>query len=183
VALSLARRQEQRIAQPTRLPARANDDRGVRLDDPHIRMPVWWLGLRFAPGRRLPQLKLAYIFGPPDAPDEPGNRASLGYEGRRDGITIDLWQPRRWAQVRRSRYARGFWDKPCARRRAVALAHGHAVLFRSCARRHARFVAHVYLPGAVLDVGPYCVRCDRGAGAYGSFKALTKVVRALRRRR
>jgi hypothetical protein len=182
-ALSLARRQEQRIAKPAALPPGVNDDRGVRLDDPHLRMPVYWLGLRFAPGRRLPPVKLAYIFGPPNAPDAPGNRASLGYEGKRDGIGIDLWQPRRWARWRRSRYSRGFWDRPCAQRRTVTLAHGRAVLFRSCAKRRASFAAHVYLPRAVLAVGAYCMRCDAGDGGYGSFKALTAVVRALRRRR
>lgn len=183
VALSLARRQAQRIAKPAPVPPGVNDDREVRLDDPHLRMPVHWLGLRFAPGRHLPPMRLAYIFGPTNAPDAPGNRASIEYEGRHDGVSIELWQPRRWAKWRRSKFSRGFWDRPCARRRTISVAHGHAVLFRSCAKRHARFAAHVYLSRAVLAVGPYCMRCDAGDGAYGSFKGLAAIARGLRLRR
>jgi hypothetical protein len=66
----------------------------------------------------------------------------------------------------------------------VWLPRGHAELFKSCAgRRRARFVAHVYLAGVVVDAGPYCVRCAAGSGRYGSFKGLSAVARGLRLRR
>jgi hypothetical protein len=184
VTLTLARRQQERIEKPTPLPPKANDDREVRLDNPRLGIKIYWLGLRFAPGHRLPPVGLADVEGPLRDPDDVGYRATMTYEAERDGIVLDLWKPRRWASYRRSRFGRGFWDKPCARRRTVWLPRGHAELFKSCAgKRRARFVAHVYLPGAVVDAGPYCVRCAAGSGRYGSFKGLSAVARGLRLRR
>jgi hypothetical protein len=182
VALSLARRQTGRIAKPTPVPPRANDDRQVMLDNPRLGIRVYWFGLRFAPGRRLPSLPLASVDGPLRGA-ELGYRASLQYEGERDGVVLDQWKQRRWARVRRTKLGHGFWDKPCARKRIVQLRHGYAELFRSCAKRHARFVAHAYVAPLVVTVSPYCVRCDAGSGAYGSFKGLRTLVRGLRLRR
>jgi hypothetical protein len=181
VALSLARRQAVRIAKPTPLPPGANDDREVRLENPRLGIRVYWLGLRFAPGHRLPPLRLAYVDGPLRG-DELGYRVSIQYERERDGVVLDLWKQRRWARFRRTKLSRGFWDKPCARKQMVQLPHGHAELFRSCSKRHASFVAHAYVRSLVVRVSPYCVRCDAGDGAYGSFKGLRTLVRGLRRR-
>jgi hypothetical protein len=184
VAFALAHTQQMRTAKPTPLPPRANDDRGVMLDDPRLRIPVYWLGLSFHPGRRLPRVELLTIFfSPEDERDGLGLTASLVYESRRNGVTLDLWKPGRWARIRQTKRGRGFWDKPCARKRVVQLARGHAELFRSCAKRHPAYVAFVFVPGVVVNVGTYCLRCERGGGAYGSFKGLTAVVRGLRLRR
>jgi hypothetical protein len=61
VTLTLARRQQARIEKPTPLPSRANDDREVRLDNPRLGIKIYWLGLRFAPGHRLPPVRLADV--------------------------------------------------------------------------------------------------------------------------
>jgi hypothetical protein len=164
------------------VPPEANDDREVRLDNPRLGISVYWLGLRFAPNRRLPRVKLAYVSGPERARGGPGHRARIEYEAKGDGIVLALWKPRRWARFRRSKFGQGFWDRACARKRTVPLPHGHAELFRSCSKRRARFVAHVYLPDIVVGAGPYCVRCQAGSGAYGSFKGLTAIAGGLRLR-
>jgi hypothetical protein len=188
-ALSLARRQEGRIEHPSPLPPGVNDDREVKLDNPHLGTTVYWIGRRFRPGRGLPSLRLAYVEAPlndrepAENGEGPGYRADLDYQGKRDGIVLDVWRSRRWERFRRSRGGKGFWDRPCARKRVISLRRGHAELFRSCAKRHPRFVAHAFLRSAVVEVAPYCLRCAATSGAYGSFKGLATVVRALHPRR
>jgi hypothetical protein len=65
----------------------------------------------------------------------------------------------------------------------IALRRGRAELFRSCRKRNVGYIGFVHLPGVVVDVGAYCLRCESGEGAYGSFKGLTAVARGLRLRR
>jgi hypothetical protein len=209
VALSLARRQTMRIAKPTPVPPRANDDREVALDDPGLRLPVYWLGRRFAPRHGLPRVEL-YGSSRNVEPEEGFEMAAtVSYAGRRGGVTLDLWKPRRWAHFRRSKLGRGFWDSPCARRRTVPLRRGHAELFAgyppregkpvqpvpvgkhaarvgaaNCPKRRPKgFVAHVYLPRVVVAVDmPACFRGCWDPGSYSSFKGLAAVVRGLRPR-
>ena len=184
IALALARRQETRIERPTRLRPSEIDDREVPLDDPRLEARVYWLGRRFAPGHRLPGLRFYDVLQSDRRdPDWPGDSASLDYQGKRNRVGLRLWAPRRWAHFRRSKLGRGFWDRPCARKRVVALRRGWAELYRSCGSRHVRFVGFAHLPGAVVDAGSYCLKCGAGDGAYGSFKGLTAVVRALHPRR
>ena len=183
VMVALARRQQERISKPTALPPGVNDDREVMLDNPRLRIKVYWLGLSFRPGRGLPRVDLGTIFGP-ESERELGLTASLVYENRRNGVTLDLWKPKRWARALQSQRRRPFWERPCARRRVVQVRSGSAELFRSCSKRRPAFVAIVHVPGAVLDIGTYCLRCQtEGGGAYGSFKGLTTIVRGLRLRR
>jgi hypothetical protein len=182
IALALARRQEARIERPTRLRPSEIDDDEVPLDDPRLEARVYWLGRRFAPGG-FPGLRFSEVFQVDRRdPEWPGESATIDYQGRQNGVELTLWAPRRWTHFRRTKGGRGFWDKPCARGRVVTLRHGYAELFRSCTKRHAHFVAFAHLPGAVVDAGSYCWKCT-GEGAYGSFKGLTAVVRALHRRR
>jgi hypothetical protein len=184
IALALARRQESRIEKPTPLREVEIDDREVPLDNPHLNVPVYWLGRRFAPGHGFPKLRFYDVTqADPRDRDELGYTATIDYQGERNGVGFNLWKPRQWARYRRSKFGRGFWDRPCAQRRVVGLRHGHAELFRSCRKRHPRFIAFAYLPGLVVDAGSYCWKCGAGDGAYGSFKGLTAVVRALQPRR
>jgi hypothetical protein len=210
VGFALARRQAQRIAKPTPVPRGANDDRDVALDDPGLPVPVYWLGRRFDPGKRLPRSTL-YDSERNLQPEEGFEMAaSIAYAGRRGGVNLDLWKPRRWARFRRSDIGHGFWDSPCARRRVVPLARGHAEIFagfpprerdapqpvpagavasdataaRCPKRRRTGFVAHVYLPRVVVAVDmPNCFRGCWDPGSYSSFKGLTAVARGLRLRR
>jgi hypothetical protein len=184
IALALARRQDARIQKPTPLRPSDIDDSEVHLDDPRLPVPVYWLGRRFAPGHGLPALRyFDALLGDRRDPEWPGDIASLDYQRGRNGVGMTLWVPRRWARFQRSKHGRGFWSRPCARKRVAALRRGRAELFRSCGKRNVRYIGFVYLPGVVVDVGAYCLRCESGEGAYGSFKGLTAVVRGLHLRR
>jgi hypothetical protein len=209
VALSLARRQAMRIAKPTPVPARANDDREVALDDPALRMPVLWLGRRFAPRHGLPHVTLEDASRNREPEEGFEMAATISYAGRRGGVTLDLWKPRRWARFRRSKLGHGFWDSRCARKRTVPLRRGYAEIFAGypppegkppapvpargpsaglsaagCPKRPPKgFVAHVYLPRVVVAIDmPACIRGCWDPGSYSSFKGLTAVARGLHRR-
>jgi hypothetical protein len=201
-ALSLARLQENRIENPTPLPTGANDDREVAIDDPHLPVPVYWLGRRFTPGHGLPRLELTG--SEEDLKLDPGLliAARIDYSGRHGAVALDLWKPRRWARFKSSRYTSdASWRSPCAEKRVIRLPRGHAELFggyaprarpigitpvadaaRRCPTGRAdEFVAYVYLPRVVIAVNmPLCMRCF---GRYESFRALMAVVRSLRPRR
>ena len=209
-ALSLARVQQSRIERPTPVPPGANDDLEVALEDPRLSVPVYWLGRRFDP-ERLPALRLESAEGNYGPEECLWMAASIDYVGRRAGVVLELWKPKRWARFKRTRLCRAnSWSSPCARKKVVSLRRGRAELFAGYAPRdrtaarpvpltpsaHARaaascpkrprddFVAHVYLPRVVVTVNmAACRRCDTESGRYESFKALTAVVRGLRLRR
>ena len=201
LARRLARRQDRRMVRPTPIRARENDDLEVPLADPRVRAPVQWLGRRFAPGRGLPALRLAYTNGPErPEPDErlPTPRARLDYEVRRPrttGIDLVIWRPAQWRRISRSLEGPQLWRSPCARTRQVRLRAGRAVVYAGYARllRGGRcpsrprdsFAALAFFRRVVVAVNmPYCDRCAEGEtgrrAPYNSVKGMTGVVRALR---
>jgi hypothetical protein len=210
-ALSLARVQQSRIERPTPVPPGANDDREVALEDPRLGVPVYWLGRRFDPGPALPALRLENAEGNYGPEECLWKAASIDYAGRRAGVVLELWKPKRWARFKRTKLCRAnSWNSPCARKRVVSLPRGRAELFAGYAPREGTpakpvpmspssrarvvascpkrprddFVAHVYLPRVVVTINmPACRRCDTEGGRYESFRALTAVVRGLRPRR
>jgi hypothetical protein len=196
VALDLSRRQEQRIEKPTPLPRGVNDDLEVVLDNPRLRVPVYWLGRRFGSGHGFPRIVLKYVLrSDPRDPDGIGNSVSLWYGN--PIVSLDLWKPARWTRFARSSLGRRFFDPFCAHSRTIQVRRGYAVLYAGYDRRRKRrpgancpkrspdkVVAHVHLPGAVVTVDlPTCVAgCSAGFGPYLSFRGLAAVARGLRRR-
>jgi hypothetical protein len=199
MALKLAARQDERIRAPTPIQPRDNDDLEVPLADPRLGVPVQWLGRRFAPGRGLPPLRLAFTSGPERSEDGlPGTRAQLEYDPSRprtQGIVLDVWRPSQWRRVSRALSGRQLWTSPCTRTRRVSLAGGHAVIYAgyarlpgsgNCpARPRDSFAALAYFRRAVVAVNmPYCDRCadgDTGRRApYNSVKGMSAAVRGLR---
>lgn len=197
---SLARLQDRRIEKPAPVPAGANYDLEVDIEDPRLRVPVHWLGRRFAPAG-LPRLALedTSVIRQPEEGFEMA--ATISYAGRNAAVTLDLWRPGRWTRFMRSGLGRrGSWSSACARRRVVPLRRGRAEIFggyapragspprpvasAACPRRRPDdFIAHVYLPRVVVAVNmPNCLRCDTESGRYESFRALTAVARGLRLR-
>jgi hypothetical protein len=198
MALRLAGRQDERIRVPTSIRPRDNDDLEVPLADPRLGVPVQWLGRRFAPGRRLPPLRLAFTSGP-ERPEDglPGTRAQLEYDPRRlrtQGIVLDIWRPSEWRRVSRALSGRQLWRSPCTGSRRVSIAAGHAVVYggyarlprsgRCPARPRDSFAALAYFRRVVVAVNmPYCDRCADGetgrSAPYNSVKGITAAVRAL----
>jgi hypothetical protein len=199
MALKLAARQDERIRAPAPIGPRDNDDLEVPLADPRLGVPVQWLGRRFAPGRDLPPLRLAYTSGP-ERPEDglPGTRAQLEYDPRRlrtQGIVLDVWRPSQWRRVSRALSGRQLWRSPCTRTRRVSIADGHAVTYAGYARLprsgncpprpRDSFAALAYFRRVVVAVNmPYCDRCadgDTGRSApYNSVKGMSAAVRGLR---
>ena len=201
MAHRLAVRQDRRTLAPTPLGPRDNYDLEVPFADPRIRAPIPWLGRRFAPGRGLVPLRLAYTWGPerPDPEDDlPTPRARLEYEPRRvrtAGVDLEVWRPVQWRRVSRSLPGPQLWKTPCARARRLHLRGGHAVVYSGYARlrrggrcpagQRDSFAALAFFRRVVLAVNmPYCNGCADGEtgrdAPYNSVKGMTAVVRALR---
>jgi hypothetical protein len=193
---ALAQRQERRIDGTARPPRRV-DTVELMLDDPALRLPVYWLGRSFDPPGPLPELMLAdaTLLGPGSG---PGDVLKLDYgvvAGTPSiGVTLDLWRPAAWRRFRRTLLGRLVWDSPCARKRSVRLRHGHAEIFTGygtprplrppCPGRPPdRTLAHVYLPGVVVAVDmPYCYMCAAGQPRrppYETVAGMTAIARGL----
>ncbi len=193
-ALALARVQQARIESPTPLPAGANDDREVPLDDPGVDIPIHWLGARLDPSGPLPPLVLENAYGRLGRGESPGWRAEVGYRTAGDrgaGVQIGLWRPRAFDRFARTRTGRLVWTGGCARLIMLGVPGGRARIYagyartpRRCGQRPPdRYVAHVFLGEVVATVNvPVCPRClDRGprGDPYDTRAGLTAVVRAL----
>jgi hypothetical protein len=196
-AVSFARLQQRRIAGT--LPVRAPKDMvELQLDDPALRMPVYWLGRSFDPGGPLPRLDLAEasVLG-----TGPGNTVKLDYVGSAGGhsvgVTIDLWRRDAWQRFRTTLLGRLVWDSSCARKTTVRLADGHADIYEGygtqrpleppCpSRAPDRVLAHVYLHGVVAAVDmPYCFACAAppvSGTPYETVAGMTAIAKGMRLR-
>lgn len=197
-AFHYARIQQAHVEAPTSYTPDEADNTVVPLEDPALRLPIYWLGRTFAPAHGLRPLRLYETSSTPRG--GPGTRfyprATLLYLDRSsvdgaEGIEIDVWTHHRWRTLRSP------WRPPfplqCGKTRLLDLTRGHAVLYsgvepgRRCRDRQLP-VAHmavVHLPGAVLTVETMriCARCfGVGRGPYNSFRGIATVVRGLEQR-
>jgi hypothetical protein len=196
-ALELARKQEEHLDHPSRtlVPPGENDPE-LELDDPTLKLPVYWLGRTFDPPGALPplELELANVGG-----NGPGQGVQLWYGftagGKSGTVSVDTWKPDDWKRFRRMLLGRLVWDSPCAHEKVVRVLGGRAEIFagygtprpvpRPCPKRPPDGVlAHVYLKRVVLAIDvPYCYGCAReGPGPYNTITGIETVVRSLRRR-
>ena len=194
---ALARRQQQRLAQPTQLAPADNDDTEVALDHPRLDLPVVWLGRSFS-ARGLPALRLFLAQGPYGPGESPGYRVSLDYVGlkrRSGGAQLGLWRPSVWQAHRQTPLGRLIWDSPCAQRTRLSLPAGFALIYGGYAETQGpcpsglfdRYVAHVYLRGVVVTINqPICFRCAEPGQAddpYNSLAGMRALARGLVLRR
>jgi hypothetical protein len=196
-ARSFALLQQQRIA-GTAAAARPTDTVELELDDPALKLPVYWLGRSFDPAGRLPTLHLEAASA---VATGPGNAAKLDYGGvaggHAVGVTLDLWQPDRWRRYRATPLGRLVWDSGCARKTTVQLPNGHAEIFAGYGTRTPleppcpsrppdRVLAHVYLDGVVAAVDmPYCYGCASPPvlpNPYETVAGMTAIAKGLRLR-
>jgi hypothetical protein len=192
---ALAKRQQRRIEGTARPPRRV-DTVELMLDDPALKLPVYWLGRSFDPPGPLPDLRLAdatTLLG-----NGPGDTVKLDYGvvagAPSAGVTLDLWRPEAWRRFRRTLLGRLVWDSPCARKTSVRLRHGHGEIFVGYGtprplrppcpgRTPDRTIAHVYLPGVVVAVDmPNCYMCaaaSSGRSPYETVAGMTAIARGL----
>jgi hypothetical protein len=203
--VALAERQQARIAVPSQLGPRENDDLDVPLDDPLIAGLVWWLSRSHDPPGPLARLRLREVYR-----DGPGWEVGLRYG---NGVWLGVWRPRAFARFKRSRFGRLVWHSPCAKASRFRLDEGRAVIYRRYGptrgdpfpdtrrpirlapgvepgpcpkRRPDRMLGHVYLDRSVVTINiPICFFCiaDLGRGnPYNSPAGMKAVIRALRLR-
>lgn len=197
-ALSLARRQQARIVQPSKLKPRHLYDADVSLDDPAFGVPVFWLGRHFRPGHGLPAIHLTESGGGGgDFDTGPGWTGELDYEIKHDAgpwtgsVTIGIWEPEIWRRATERSPGTPLWRSPCTKARHLrfrgslidAYAGYRTNQNRCDGRRRNAFLAIVQRRGVVITVDTgLCDRCPLSR-PYLSFKGVETVAKALRLRR
>jgi hypothetical protein len=187
-AFALARRQQEHVEAPTPYTAAERYDLEVLLDNPAIKVPVYWLGRSFAPGLGLPvaqlegggaEFHLAYDHRP-----RPG--VSARYTKR---IQIDTWNAGEWKRYLATPAGLPERSWHCTESTQLPLAAGSATVFaayasdykRCPARPPDRYFALVELGKIVVTVGyPTCPRCGSDfGGPYNSLAGVTAIVQSL----
>lgn len=190
-ALELARRQQERLEAPTPYTPGERDDSEVALEDPALRVPVYWLGKDFVPGHGLGRLRLIGSNSIPRGDlDDPS--ASLLYAGRpragkSEAVELELRTPQEWTTMRAKN--RLPFVRHCAKTREVDMPNGRAVVYAAqhpgwrCDQQGPKvYAAVIRLPGVAIAVETMkiCERCfGAGRGPYNSFKGMAAIARGL----
>jgi hypothetical protein len=187
-AHAYAARQQGYLLSPRPFLAAEAEDMLTFLDNPEVKVAIYWLGPDFGlKGRSESFFENAYP-GAALGPLLPGRELSVEYTG---GPTLDTWTRSGWARFAKTVVGRRQWSWHCTRSRSVKLSHGHAVLYaayrkdeKTCPDHPPKhFSAHVFLPGVVIAIGEPFNRWSQGygAGAYESWRGLEAIVRRLHR--
>lgn len=190
IVASLALRQQSHIERPTHYTRAERNASEVGLDDPALKLPVYWLGRNFKPGRGLPVARLESAGDSRyDSKHALGQKLELHYSHYLD---LSAWTGAGWKRFLTTRPAREILAQPCLEstelaisgRRATIYA-GHVEGFRPCAP-HApkRFFAVVHLGGLVTAVNlDGCRDCREPIGSsFNSPSGIKAAVRSLRLR-
>ena len=206
-AFAYARAQQARIETQTQVSDADFNDLLVALDNPKLRVPVWWLGTSWDPPGSRPPVELTLgAAGNPKPGVLPGQSVDLSYYPRPPQTpatgggtaSIFIWTPQAWDHWRSKPFGQTGWKSPCARSRTVHVKAGRAVIWsgyfstpktKPCpAAAPNLFFAHVYGKGYVITVNAplcssrVCSPRDRPPNPYGTPGGLEAVVRALRPR-
>jgi hypothetical protein len=163
------------------------EDIPTYLDNPNLGVPVYWLGKEFKSG---PRLTSYFLDAFPRGYYRMAKEQRMTTQYNTD-LFLDSWTPAGWRMFAKTEVGRRQWTWHCTRSRTVKLPNGHAVIYASYRTGYAtcpsfkphHFIAHVFLPGAVVAIGqPLCRYCqgDLGPG-FESFKAMESIVRGLHR--
>jgi hypothetical protein len=185
-ALRFASIQQGRLEHPTPYTEAEQDDTEVRLDDPGVKAPVYWVGRTFAPGGGLPAAALEEAFAvEPGRGGPAGEKWSLWYEG----FTLDLWTRASWKRYAKSRLGSLNLAARCTTKEPFPLKGGNGVIFatyegrsRKCPQRKPdRFYGIARLGGIVVGVNlGDCFSCRGGTtGPYGTKRGVIAVMQAL----
>lgn len=186
-ALHFAQIQQGRLEAPSPYLDSEMDDDEVPLDDPALKLPIYWLGSTFQPGSSLPATGFygADVFtGPEEAP--PGQKLRIDY----DQFGLSAWTRRSWKKFQRSIPGLTNLKDPCAKRTEVELEGGRAVVYAGyrdlsgyCPDRPPEsYWAVAFIGRMVIGVDlTLCSECfERGfGGPYESLDGMTAIVRGL----
>lgn len=190
IAEELARLQQAHIEDPTPYTRAERNTSEVGLDDPALKLPVYWLGRNFAPGHGLPVARLEYgADARYDSERLPGEKLQLRYS---HNLELSAWTKAGWKRFLATRPAEEILTQPCLESIDLPLPNGRATIFtghvegfRPCLPRSPkRFFAIVRMGGLVTAVNiDTCRDCPaRVRGTYNSLAGMKAAVRALRLR-
>jgi hypothetical protein len=183
--LRLGQIQQERVEHPTPYTEAERDDTEVRLDNPRLKYPIYWVGRRFEPGRGFPASELEEAFAG-TAVGPPGEKAFLWYEG----FSLDAWTRHSWKRFEPTVLGRMNLRRSCVREHEVALEGGRAVVYAGYGRRRLRscperppddYWAVAHLGGMVIGINlTLCTGClERGYGPYNSLAGMKTILRGL----
>jgi hypothetical protein len=187
-ALRFAQIQQQRLEAPSPYLASEMDDAEVPLDDPALKLPVYWAGNPFQPDGGLPASKLEgtdFYTRPEQAP--PGQKLRIDY----DEFGLSVWTRRSWKRFQSSIPGLINLKDRCARKTEVGLERGKAVLYAGYRRFSGppcpsgprdSFWAVAYIDGTVIGVDlTICTECFErgGTGPYDSLRGIKAILRGL----
>ncbi|HYH54176.1 MAG TPA: hypothetical protein VD761_08595 [Solirubrobacterales bacterium] len=188
-AIHFAGIQQQRLDAPSPYTEAERDDSEVRLDDPGLKFPIYWVGNPFRAGDGPPvALEDAYArnIGP------PGQKFQLGYSPiDRNGFEVGGWTRRSWKRFQRSDLGDVNRVARCTRTTKLDLEQGSAVIYgaydgkrlRPCpSRAPERYYAIARIGRMVIGVNlGNCLSCAPGysTGAYNTLGGMKAIVRAL----
>jgi hypothetical protein len=162
------------------------EDRTTYLDNPNIKVPIYWLGPAFEP-KGLPATYFERAVGGEELVLRiPGRELLVQYSNYRD---LDTWTPSGWAKFSQTAVGKRQWSWHCTRSESIRLPHGHAVIYGSYKRDYGtcpnsppqHFSAHVFLPGAVIAAGEPFGRYGQGEiYGYESWRGMKAIARGLR---
>jgi hypothetical protein len=187
-AYELAAKQQAHVVTPTQYLASEADDTPTYFENPGLKLPTYWLGRTFAPGKGLEQ---SYFGSVKTRAEIGGARPGLGQSVEyAPSLWLDTWSPRGWARFANTPAGQWQWGWHCTRSREVRLPHGNAVVYGAYGKDYEtcpssaphHFSARVSLPGVVITIGVApCARCETGSLSYESMRGMEAVVRGLRR--
>jgi len=180
-ALHYARIQQGRLEAPSPYTEAERDDTEVELDDPSLKVPVYWVGRVFHPGRGWPTEELRIAKAGEDS-GLPGVELILRY----DGFDLETWTRQSWTRFRDS-FRGSLSRRRCARTTAFEWEGGHALISAGYARRRfpdgcpsfppTRYRALAHIGGVVIGVNQTTCRClSPGSGLNDSSLAGMKAI-------
>jgi hypothetical protein len=187
-AYALAAKQQAHVEAPAPYLASEAEDIPTYFENPGLKLPSFWLGRTFAPGKGLERSFFESVATRSELGRAyPGVEQTVAYA---PGLFLNSWSPQGWARLVKASDGPRQWSWHCTRSRDLHLAQGDATIyaaykkdFASCpgsAPHH--FFAEVHLPGVVVTIGvPTCARCESGTLSYGSLRGMEAVLRGLRR--
>ena len=185
-ALHLAQIQQGRLEAPTPYTDAEHDDTQVSLDDPGLKLPVYWVGSHYVPGMGLRPAFLLHAFTA-DSNEPSGAKLRLDY----NGFVLATWTRPGWKRFRRSPLGKLNRKGPCAGSAAVELERGRALVYAGYVRRRQgscpqrppdRYWAIAHIGEVIVGVNlATCARClDLAKGSrFNSLRGMKAVVRAL----